>query len=68
MRPCSGGPICCCKRACRGGRSDPLDVLVDLQRSLGPTRGKVAISPAVEEQYKVLTRDYDTRKRTIRTY
>jgi len=34
-----------------------------LQQQIGSYQSKVAISPAVEEQYKVLTRDYDTAQK-----
>ncbi|HEV7520037.1 MAG TPA: Wzz/FepE/Etk N-terminal domain-containing protein [Candidatus Angelobacter sp.] len=34
-----------------------------LQQQIVSYQGKVAISPAVEEQYKVLTRDYDTAQK-----
>jgi len=36
---------------------------VRLQQQIGSYQSKVAISPAVEEQYKVLTRDYDTAQK-----
>src|SRR5262249_18096286 len=33
------------------------------QEQFRASRGKVALSPAVEEQYKLLTRDYDTAQK-----
>ena len=34
-----------------------------LQQQIASYQGKVAVSPTVEEQYKVLTRDYDTAQK-----
>jgi uncharacterized protein involved in exopolysaccharide biosynthesis len=35
-----------------------------LQREIGSYQGKVSLSPAVEEQYKALTRDYDNAQKS----